>query len=119
MTLCVVEFHVIKITGVLESRMIPVEIPQPFVDGRISTSDISNVALEVLNVNGVKTDDGGVKTDIGLCQSISKEIWSSFCKAFLDLVQGFKERDDVRFVCGLCCGKAGFVNAIVDSILPR
>ena len=32
---------------------------------RVPAADISDVALEVLNVDGVEADDGGVEADVG------------------------------------------------------
>ena len=36
---------------------------------RVPAPDISDVALKVLNVDGVKADDGGIKADVGFGDS--------------------------------------------------
>jgi hypothetical protein len=39
---------------------------------RVSTADVAEVALEVLDVYGVEADDGGVQTDVLLRQAVAK-----------------------------------------------
>lgn len=39
-----------------EGRRAPVQVPQPGVDGRVAAADVADVALEVLNVDGIEAD---------------------------------------------------------------
>lgn len=59
-----------------KKKTYPVQMPQPFVDVRVSRADITNVALEVLDVNGIEADNGGIKPDICFCDvRCRKEVW--------------------------------------------
>jgi len=49
----VMVLYVQEIGGVLECYVIPVEVPHPCVDGRVTGTDIAKVALEVLDVDGL------------------------------------------------------------------
>lgn len=53
----VVPLDVIKLRGVVERRLIPVQVTHPLVQKRVSGADIPNVALEVLDVDGVETNE--------------------------------------------------------------
>ena len=58
-------FDMLKLGRLAESRYIPIQSSKPFVKCRISTADVANVALEVLNVDGVEANDSGVESDVG------------------------------------------------------
>lgn len=45
--------YVQEVGGVLECCVIPIEVPHPGVDGRVTGTDIAKVALEVLDVDGL------------------------------------------------------------------
>lgn len=64
MTLRVVFLDMLELGRLPEGRNIPVQMPQPFVQRRVARADIADVALEMLHVDGVETDDGGVQADI-------------------------------------------------------
>lgn len=44
--------------------VVPVQMPHPLVQGWIAGTNIADVALEVLDIDGVKADDGGEEADI-------------------------------------------------------
>ena len=67
----------LKLGRLAESRYIPIQISKPFVKCRIATADVANITLEVLNVDGVEANDGGVETDIGLGNIGAKIKWRS------------------------------------------
>ena len=50
-----------KLRRLPESGDTPIQISEPFVQSRISGADVADVAFEVLNINRVETDDGGVQ----------------------------------------------------------
>ncbi len=64
MTFRVMLLDVLKLGRLSESRHIPIQVPQPFVQRRVSTSDIPDIAFEMLNINGIEADDGCVKAHI-------------------------------------------------------
>lgn len=74
MTLGVMLLDVFKLGRVLESREIPIQMPKPFVQRRIAGSDVADVAFEMLHVDGVEADDGGVETDVGLAEVLAKVV---------------------------------------------
>lgn len=77
MTLHIVPFDVIKVRRGLESRMIPVKRLEPLVDRGITTSDISYVALEVLYVDWVESDDRDKEANIDFGQLRAKVEWTA------------------------------------------
>ena len=56
---------VLKLRCLAKRRYIPIQHPQPFVQLRVAAPDVSDIALEVLDVDRVEADDGGVKADVG------------------------------------------------------
>lgn len=58
---------VLKLCRSPKCRHVPVQIPHPLVQIRISRPDVANVALEVLHVNRVEADDRGVQPHICFC----------------------------------------------------
>ena len=76
MTLCVVLLDVLKLGRILEGRIVPVQMPHPFVKMWVSRPNVTNVALEVLDVYGVEAYNRGVETNIGFCDGRGgEEIW--------------------------------------------
>jgi hypothetical protein len=64
--------------GCLAERLgiIPVQMPQPVVNGRVTTTNITDVALEVLHIHGIETDNGREETDICFCDMRGGEkVW--------------------------------------------
>lgn len=53
MALGVVVFNVQEAGGFFEACNVPVEVSQPFVNVWIAGADVSNVALEVLDIYGL------------------------------------------------------------------
>lgn len=66
MTLGIVFLNVLKIRRLPERRNIPVKATHPAMNGRVSGANITDVALEVLHVDGVKADNSREKSDIDL-----------------------------------------------------
>ena len=42
----------------------------------VSGSNVPNVAFEMLDVDGIETDDGREEPDIGLSHSIAEQKWT-------------------------------------------
>ena len=51
---------VLKMRRCPERRHVPIEMPQPFVQSRISRSNVADIAFEMLDVDGVEADEGRV-----------------------------------------------------------
>jgi hypothetical protein len=54
-----------KIRRLFKRRIIPVEMAEPLVDRRVAGANVADVTFEVLDVDGVEADDGGVEADVG------------------------------------------------------
>jgi hypothetical protein len=63
--LCIMILDVLKFCRILECRVVPVQMPHPLVKVGIPRSDVSDVALEVLHVDGIKTHDCSVEANVG------------------------------------------------------
>lgn len=50
----VVVLDVQEVVGLAEGRDGPVQMPQPVVDGWVAGADVADVALEVLDVDGLR-----------------------------------------------------------------
>lgn len=57
MTPCVVPLDMLKLRGVLEGRVVPVQVAHPAVQRRVTRSNVTDVTLEVLHIDGIETDD--------------------------------------------------------------
>lgn len=76
------------------------------VNGRISAANIANVALEVLDIDRIETNDGRVETDVGLCDAVAVVVGTWILgEVFFDAVEGFEELRDGFFV--------GFLGAVM------
>lgn len=75
MTFSVMFFDMFKLRRVAKGGNAPVEIPHPLVQCRIPGSDIANVAFEMLDVDWIEADNGGVETHVGFRDLVSKVVW--------------------------------------------
>ena len=67
MALRIMLLDVLKHRRPAEGRYIPIQLPDPPVQVRIPGADVADVALEVLDVDGIEADDGRVEPHVGLC----------------------------------------------------
>lgn len=67
MTLRIMGLNMCELRRILEGRNIPIQMSQPLMNIRISRSDIPDVRLEVLDVDCVEANHGGVETDVCFC----------------------------------------------------
>jgi len=84
----------------------------------VAATDVTNVALEVLDIDCIESDDGRVETHIGFSQSIAKIEWAAgFGKVCFSTVQGLEQCLDVLLICLLCSGclSARFVVHVVTQ----
>jgi len=103
-------------------RHIPIQFPHPPVQIRVPRPDVADIALEVLDVDGVEADDGRVQTDVGLRDVRPVVVRSAvirgvFGEMGFGAIERFEEGVDVVLVGFLGGGEAGFVHAVVDVVV--
>ena len=118
MTLRVVFLDVLELRRLPESRHIPIQCPEPTMNRWVSGTNVANIALEVLHVDGVEAYDGGVESYVCF-GDVRAEVERSRrgAEVFLDAVEREEELDDGFLVGFLRGGEAGFVNAVVDVVV--
>lgn len=100
--LCVMIFDMLKLRRVFERRDVPVQLPQPFMQRRITRPDITNVALEMLHIDGVEANDGSVKANVCLGDVSTKVVRSGVLgKVGFGTVKGGEKGLDGFFICFL------------------
>jgi hypothetical protein len=102
--------------------MLPVQISHPRVQVRVAGADVADVALEVLDVDDVEADDGRVEAYIGFGDVFAEVVWSFFAfrlgfQVGFGAVERGEELVDGFFVCFLCGGESGFIDAVVDIVV--
>lgn len=65
MTLGIMFLDMFKLRRFPKSRHIPIQMPQPFMQRRVTRSYIADVAFEMLDVDGIEADYCGVEADVG------------------------------------------------------
>lgn len=115
----VMPLDVLKLRRVLERIVRPVQMAHPPVQSRVPGANIANVALEMLDVDGVEPDERHVQPDICLGELLAKVVWPAGLgrDVLLCAVEGFKEGVDVALVGVGCGGEAGLVDAVVDEVV--
>lgn len=64
MTLHIMSLNMFKLRRLPKRRHVPIQRPQPPMDGWVPATDIADVAFEMRDVHGVEADDCYVQTDI-------------------------------------------------------
>lgn len=68
-------------------------------DGRIAAANVTNISLEVLDVDDVEANDGGEEAHVDLGQLFAKIIGTlCFGEMLLDGIQCREEGVDCRFI---------------------
>ncbi len=118
MALGIMFLDMFKLRRLPKGRHVPVQLPQPLVQRRIPRPDVSDVALEMLHVDGVEADDGGVQAHVRLGDVFAVIVRRGVPgEVFLGAVEGGEERRDGLFVGFLGGGEAGLVDAVVDVVV--
>ena len=118
MALRIVLLNMLELRRLPKSGHIPIQIPHPLMNRRISTSDISHITLEMLHVYRIEPHDGGVQADVSLGDVFSEVVGIGiFGEMFFDAVEGVEEWVHGGFVGGLTGGEAGFVDAVIDVVV--
>lgn len=76
MTLRIMRLNMRKLRRIAKRRDIPVQIPQPLMDIRIPRSDVPDVRLEVLHIDGIEADDGRVEAHVGFGDVVAVVEWA-------------------------------------------
>lgn len=115
------ELDVLKVSGIPESRDLPIQPAHPTVNSRESRTDITQIALEMLHVDRVKPNDGGVESDISLGDLVTEEIRLRGGLLLDEVGFNLVERGEERcysFLVGFLRGcKTGFVYAVIDVVV--
>ena len=99
MTPCVVMFDMLKLRRVLERRHVPVQLPQPFMQRRITRSDIADVALEMLHIDGIEPNDCSVEANVCFGDVGTEIVRSSvFRKVSFGAVEGSEKGSHGSFI---------------------
>lgn len=67
MALGIVALDMRKFCRLSKGRIVPVTVSHPFVNRRVTRSNVTNVGLEVLDVHCVEANCGGEKSHICFC----------------------------------------------------
>ncbi len=118
MALSVMVLDMRELGCILECWDIPVKMSKPFMDVWVARSDISDVGLEMLYINNIKSHNGCVQPDIRLRNllSIVKRPFR-LRKMPLDSIKTVEKRSHSFLICVLRGGEAGLVDAVVDVIV--
>lgn len=89
-----------ELRRLLESGDAPIQVPEPLVQSRIAGADVADVAFEMLNVNRVEADDGGVEAYVRFGDSFSEiERSRSLCQMGFSAIEG-AEQGSESFLVG-------------------
>ena len=67
MALRIMFLDMFKLRRLPKRRHIPIQMPHPLVQRRVSRSYVADIAFEVLDVDGVEADDCCVEADVCFC----------------------------------------------------
>lgn len=117
----VVQLDVVKVGGLVERRVAPVQLAHPLVDVGVLVADHPDVALEVLHVDGVEPDDGGEQPHVGFSESVTSKVLLPVGVAIIENgfnpVQVLKHIGTLLVVHLLSGGEPGLVHPIVDVVV--
>lgn len=114
----IMPLDVLKLRGLPKGVMHPVQIAQPPMQSGISRANIPNIALEMLDVDGVEADKRHVQPYVCLCELFAKVVGAFLAgEVLLRAVERLKEGVDVTLIGFRCGGKARFVDAVVDKVV--
>ena len=74
MALRIMLLDMLKLCRLSKRRHIPIQIPQPLMQSWVSAPDIADIALEVLNVDRVESDDRGIQANISLSDILTEVV---------------------------------------------
>lgn len=119
MTLRIMPLNMRKLRRLSKRRYLPIQLPQPPMNIRVSTSHIPDIRLEMLHVDGVEADHGCVEPYVGFGDvgPVVVGPGGDGGEVLLDAVEGGEEGCAGGFVGGGCGCEAGFVDAVVYGVV--
>jgi len=114
----VVALDVCEIGRFAKSWVLPVQVSDPFVQSRISTSNIPEIGLEVLDVDRVEADDSRIQPNIRLRNLLPKIIRPRpLSQMLLRTIQRLKKRSNSLLVRLLRSREPTLINSVIDIII--
>ena len=99
MTLRIMLLDMREVGGIAERGYIPIEVSKPRVELRIPAANVTDVALEVLDVYNVEADDRSVEPNVGFGEAIAEiEASGTILEVGFGAVERIEERCDGPFV---------------------
>lgn len=87
-------------------------------NSRISRPDVTDIRLEMLNINGIKANDCRIQSHITFCDMLTPVEWSPRCwQVLFNSVKRFEQWLNSLFICFLSGCKAAFVDTIVYVVI--
>lgn len=77
MRLCIMFLDMLKLCRFAKRGNIPIQMPQPLVDSRVTRSNIAEIRLEVLHIHSIEARDSRVESDIGLGDGVAVHVLSA------------------------------------------
>lgn len=107
---CIMILDMLELSRLLERRYVPVQLPQPLVQRRITRSNITDVALEMLHIDWIEANDGGIEANVCFSDVGTEIVGSSvFGKVSLGAVKGDKKGFDGFLISFLRSGDSQLV----------
>jgi len=105
----------IELSGVLEGRVLPVEVLEPSVDLGVVVPDHAST-FEMASVNGIVSNNCRVQADIRLGQGVADEVVFAF-EDVVEPSQGLVERFELSLVSLLLGRKAALVDSVIHCVV--
>jgi len=115
MTLGIMLLDMLKLRRVPKCRHVPIQVPQPLVQIGVPAADIADVAFEMLDVDWVEADDGGVESDVGFGDGGAVVVGRRVVgEVGFSAIEGFEKGVDILFVGCLRAG-ARYVSGVLGG----
>jgi len=99
MTLGIMLLDMLELRRLSKGRHLPIQLPQPLVQMGVPATDIADVTFEMLDVDGVEADDGGVESDVGFGDGGAVVVGGRVVgEVGFSAIEGFEKGVDVLFV---------------------
>lgn len=112
----VVLLDMLELGRLLHPGHFPVQMFQPAVQARVIVSNAADHEFEMLLVDGVEADEGGVEFEVDFGDVLAEDVHVVWVvgKMGFEAVEGGEDDAAVFFIGGLGGGEAGFVDAVVE-----
>ena len=97
-------------------RVIPIQLPNPFMNVRIPTPNIPYIRFEMLNVYSIKSNYRCIQPNIRFGDVLAVKIGAfGGGEVFFDVVERREEFSHGFGICFLCSCEAASVDAIINT----